>query len=586
MKIFKKITQLSALLLLGFVFIYSPVFAQNDENNTEIGTGITDAYENIESIRNYDTSIDVSPDGTMSVVENIEYDFGNLEKHGIYRNIPYAYKARGGNFKLRFSDFKVTDPNGVDYNFDKYTEGSEIVLKIGDPDKTITGRHVYVISYKVKRAINFFANDHDELYWNIIGTGWQVPILKAQSTVNMPANITKSVCYTGIVGSTASNCSILPQSDNQVIVRSSSVLNASEGLTMVIAIPFGSIAQPTTAEKIKDIVYDNGILALPLVIFIIMFLIWRKIGRDAKGRGVIVAQYEAPEGLSPMQVGAYLTGRVSNIHLSAEIINLAANGYIKINRLEKKSFFWSQPDYEFIKIKKPTKIYHNSVKLFESLFQTGDSVKLSDLKDDKLFIADIEKVKDALTEEMDKAKIYKYNPFNVRFLIIFVAFFLFVFGLILLGSLFGAYGVLSVFISFIIALIFGIIMPARTKLGAEIQELILGFKKYLSVAEADRINFHNAPEKTPERFEALLPFAMALGVEKQWAKQFEDIYKQNPSWYSDGSGNMFSATAFASSLTEVSSNFQSTMTTSSDGGSGFSGGGSGGGGGGGGGGSW
>jgi uncharacterized membrane protein len=79
---------------------------------------------------------------------------------------------------------------------------------------------------------------------------------------------------------------------------------------------------------------------------------------------------------------------------------------------------------------------------------------------------------------------------------------------------------------------------------------------------------------------------MALGVEKQWAKQFEGIYKQNPNWYNDSSGAMFNAAVFSNSISSFSSSMNSAMTTASSGGSGFSGGGSGGGGGGGGGGSW
>ncbi len=138
-------------------------------------------------------------------------------------------------------------------------------------------------------------------------------------------------------------------------------------------------------------------------------------------------------------------------------------------------------------------------------------------------------------------------------------------------------------------MIFSFVMPAYTQKGAEMKEYILGLKKYMTVAEKDRIEFHNAPDKNPEIFETLLPFAMVLGVEKLWAKQFEGIYRQNPSWYSDRSNHAFSAVAFTNNLGGFSGSVQSAFaatTTAASGGSGFSGGGSGGGGGGGGGGSW
>lgn len=133
-------------------------------------------------------------------------------------------------------------------------------------------------------------------------------------------------------------------------------------------------------------------------------------------------------------------------------------------------------------------------------------------------------------------------------------------------------------------------MPAVTKKGAELKENILGFKDFLSVTETDRLKFHNAPEKTPESFEKFLPYAMVLGVEKEWSKQFEGIYNQQPNWYEDSSGRMFNAMILSSIVSDFSSSATAAMSSqpssAAGGGSGFSGGGGGGGFGGGGGGSW
>ncbi len=121
--------------------------------------------------------------------------------------------------------------------------------------------------------------------------------------------------------------------------------------------------------------------------------------------------------------------------------------------------------------------------------------------------------------------------------------------------------------------------PRRTTLGYEAKEYLQGFKDFLSVTEAQRYIFHNAPEKNAEHFMEFLPYAIAFGVEKQWAKVFEGITLPSPSWYDGGSMSTFSAVNLTSSLGEFSSSF-----TASSGSSG--GGSSGGGGGGGGGGSW
>jgi uncharacterized membrane protein len=146
----------------------------------------------------------------------------------------------------------------------------------------------------------------------------------------------------------------------------------------------------------------------------------------------------------------------------------------------------------------------------------------------------------------------------------------------------------SFIISGIIVGAFGLIMPARTAKGVTAKEQILGLKEYMSVAESDRIKFHNAPKKDPAKFEQLLPYAMVLGVEKEWAKQFEGIFKGNPGWYDDPTGRIFVPMIFVDNLNSFTSfATQNMISAPSSSGSGLGGGGfSGGGFGGGGGGSW
>ncbi len=143
------------------------------------------------------------------------------------------------------------------------------------------------------------------------------------------------------------------------------------------------------------------------------------------------------------------------------------------------------------------------------------------------------------------------------------------------------------------------LMRAPTALGRPVMDQLAGFRLYLETAESDRLNLQ-APEITPERFEAILPYAVALDVEKPWAAAFASALRRahpedadpmrhyRPGWYSGGSwsGGNFSG-AVASTVSSMSSAFASATPVSS-GSSGFGGGGggSGGGGGGGGGGGW
>jgi uncharacterized membrane protein len=162
--------------------------------------------------------------------------------------------------------------------------------------------------------------------------------------------------------------------------------------------------------------------------------------------------------------------------------------------------------------------------------------------------------------------------------------FLFFVGPMIMAT-FGPMLILVLILTAIICSFFYVIMPRMTEKGVRTMEHINGFKMYLSVAEKDRIDFHNAPEKNSATFEKFLPYAIALGVTDKWMEVFKGINMQNPSWYSDSTGHAFSMMAFSSSMSNfshvASQSFVSAPGSSSgSGGGGFSGGGGGGGGGG------
>ncbi len=141
---------------------------------------------------------------------------------------------------------------------------------------------------------------------------------------------------------------------------------------------------------------------------------------------------------------------------------------------------------------------------------------------------------------------------------------------------------------------FFFLMRNYTKEGRRVADQVAGFRMYLRTAERDRIRILaklDPPEDTPERFERMLPYALALGVEREWAARFADVLEQAsyaPEWYT---GSTFAyGSAFADHLSSFGTSFGSTLTeaTSPPGSSSGSdgGGSSGGGGGGGGGGGW
>jgi uncharacterized membrane protein len=549
----------------------------------------------------------INADGTVKVSEKIVYNFDSNQKHGIFRTIPVSFSNSVGKLSTSITGISVKDEKNNPYTFTTSKEGKNFTIKIGDADKTISGIHTYIISYTIADTIGFF-KDYDEWYWNVTGNEWNVPIGITEVRVNLPQPIEgtklKVACYAGSLGSTESCGGKLLATSTLVYAVDYSYhqqLNPSEGLTVAVGFPKGYVHEPTFSEKLLKLAKDNWILFLPLFVFIFMLQLWYRKGRDPKGTGTIIAEYESPENLSPLQINALLVEEASSKTISAEIIYLATKGYIKIEKIEKEKKFgiFSNDDYVLHKLKDlESTAPEFEQELMNGLFGVSSMVRLSDLKNKFYTYVQIikEKVGKSLVEkgyylETPRATKWRYMILGIVILgLFFVGFWLGIMHYVLL--LLGLTGIISIVLSAIIIIIFGRFMPRVTDEGARIRERIKGLKEYITVAEADRIRFHNAPAKNPELFEKLLPFAMVFGAEKLWAKEFEGIYTTQPSWYQDSNHGMFNAVIFTNNLSSFNSMTGSALTSSpqgaSGGGSAFSGGGgfSGGGFGGGGGGSW
>jgi len=544
-----------------------------------------------EIVDSFDAEVKINADASFNVSEKIQYDFGAAQKHGIFRDIPVKYQARGGNYNLRVSDISVKDENGVGYNFTTSYPDQDLEIKIGDADKLVSGKKMYVINYVIKRAINYF-DTYDEFYWNATGNGWPVAIKKATLKVSLPQNVDsgllQSECFVGIFGSQEKCQHNL--TDAAGFYAANRELVPGEGLTVVFGFPKGIVHEPSTGEKFLEMLRDNGILFLPLIILLGMLWLWRKKGRDPQGRGTIIAQFDAPDNLTPLEVGTVVDEKADKKDISAEIIYLAVKGYLKIKKTESKILFITSTDYVLEKLKNADDLENDfDKKLMEAFFQDGNSVKISDLKD--TFYKNLKEINEKIYANVCTKGYFPKNPDKVRKIYLGTGIGILFAGLFLI-NFWGALSVVSFILSGSIVMIFSSLMPQKTLKGVAAKEYILGLKEYLSVAEKDRLEFHNAPEKNPQRFEKLLPYAMVLGVEKEWAQQFQDIYKQNPGWYEDGTGHpsAFNSLIFVNSLnsfsSEANSSLYSNPSSAASGGSGFSGGGGGGGFGGGGGSSW
>lgn len=543
-------------------------------------------FVHAEVIRDFRVEAEVDAERNLTVVETITYDFEKAEKHGIFRKIPVRYDRNGYSYHLRLGDIE-TRMDDAPIETDISNTGGSVVIKIGDPDRTITGSHVYTIRYRTNRAINFF-DDHSELYWNVTGNEWPVIIEQSSFSLKMPPEILKyppkAACYTGPYGSPAAECKT-NSFDRFVTFSSSRALLPGEGFTIVAGMPRGIIRAPSSLERALMILRDNFALAIPVIVFVFMFSAWWKFGRDPQ-MGSVIPEYEPPEHLEPHEVAAAReNGTVPARGVAAALIELARRGYIHVRFGEKDGLFSKTPTYTLVKMKEPKDLDAALAGLMSGMFDSGPEIRVDQFREKKIYLV-VTAFRKRVADAFEKRGYFSNTWYNNVGVYVIVGVLL-----IWLSVLFGGgtiFGVFAVVVSGLIIIAFGFIMPKRTLKGTEILRKIKGFELYLTVAEKDRIAFHNAPARTPERFQALLPYAIALGVEKEWTEQFKDMDIQAPDW---AEGDAFRANWMTSLVRNIGAFNASAAagfspSSAGSGGSGFSGGGSGGGFGGGGGGSW
>jgi uncharacterized membrane protein len=540
-------------------------------------------------IENFQSETIVMPDGSIDVTETIQAHFLGGPWHGLYRTIPVEYATpQGLNYSLFLDVKRVTDESGRALKVENSRERHYRKLKIYIPDADNSTQKI-TIEYSVSDALRFF-EDHDELYWNVTGDEWDIPIQAASAHIVLPEGTTniRANIFTGAYRSRAQNADVEIVGTG-VDVRTREPLRLHEGLTVAIAFDKGFVHEPTTTAKFVRFFRSNWPLGIPIAVFAVMFYLWWTRGRDPRLRP-IAAQYEPPNQLTPGEVGTLVDNSADMRDITASIVDLAVRGYMVIEEHQRDRMLglMHDKDYNFIVQKDRSewaKLKPHEQTLLAGLFTTGtvgETVSMSSLENH--FYTNLPGIKSDIFSSLVGDGYYTRRPDSVRSGYIaagFILGLLLVFGGVKLAQSNGmaplAFIVAGV-LSGVIIFGFGWFMPAHTEQGARALEGVLGFEDFLVHVESDRFN---RMIKTPEMFEKFLPFAMALGVEKNWSRAFQGIMTQPPQWYRGSSyGPGFYPMMFTNDLNSMSSRASSVMASAprSSGGSGFSGGGSSGGG--------
>jgi len=542
-----------------------------------------------ERILSYDSAIEIAADGGMTVRETIRVVAeGKQIQRGIYREFPTTYTDRYGNRVV--VDFQVlaVTRDGQPEAWHRTRHSNGVRIYAGRSDTVINpGTHTYTFTYRTNRQIGFFEN-HDELYWNVTGNGWDFGIERASATVRLPdkvgsSNLTMSG-YTGRQGSRERHYTSAT-GEGEATIQTSRPLPPRAGLTLVMGWPKGVVKEPGPLQRLAWLLGDNLGLLLSILAFagsaIYLLLMWSRHGRDP-GKGVIFPHYEPPEGYSPAAARYISRMGYDNKTFTAAVINLAVKGYIAITCEDK--------DYTLKRLPGTEPLAPGEAAMINKLFRTGAVLPL-----EKSNHAQISAAQAAHRQALKRDYLNQYFKTNGVLMLPSLV----VSGLLLLVILSTGHYVALVpaFYAGIVVMhiLFAYLLKAPSLRGRRLMDKLEGFKLYLDVAEKDDLALRPPPDLTPELFEKYLPFAIALGVEQAWAQRFSEVFARleatgggaySPAWYQGdfSSGRMRS---FASS---VGGNFSSAISSaasppgSSSGGGG--GGSSGGGGGGGGGGGW
>jgi hypothetical protein len=557
-------------------------------------------------IESFDVTLQVEPSSALIVEERIVVEF-SAPRHGIYRTIPVRYTdPRGYLYSLSFRLLGVVDDDRDSHQTQVTREGRYVKVRIGSPDETVQGRVVYTIRYLVRGALVHFA-EHDELYWNATGNEWQTSIGSASARVWLPGAVPDSeletTAYTGTFGAREQAVTIergASEGSSHITYRATRQLDPLEGLTVAAAWPHGLVQFPGPVKKAATFLGENWIVLLPLAAFAwLMRRYWSK-GRDPEGAGAVVVRYEPPEEMTAGEIGAIVDERVDLRDITASVVDMAVRGHLRIRVDAEEHLFglFTTEKTSFEKIDKPRNdLREYELRIFNGIFASGDVVSTEDLE--HKFYKHIPKIRDDLWADLAARRFFDGKPNDVRKRWK-------IFGVVAAGATVGLgymwaswrgavfphamfLPIASGAFTFVLFVILSRAMPRRTPKGVASRNWALGFEEFVNRVERERLE----ADRQRNVFESLLPYAMALGVAAQWAREFEGIYATSPpAWFVGNqpySGGGFSTSRFESSLSSAMAQTGSEMTSvpRSSGSSGFGGGGSsGGGGGGGGGGSW
>lgn len=541
------------------------------------------------------------------------------------------------------TDVAVSSPSGAPDAFQVTDNGAAREIRIGSADQLTSGTQVYTVSYTLHNVLNPITADGKpaadssqadtvELYYNVFGTNETTARDRVSITVKAPTGATKVACYEGVSRS-GTPC----QSSSGDPARfSADALAPGDAMSVLASYPAsafgdvradvrqgdsGSSVSSDAAPAVNAAAWAGAIGAPVLALAVMGALVWTR-GRDERyadltpglspafgtgatgdgtpaaatvrgGSSTVAVQFQPPRGVQPGMVGTIIDETANPIDVSATLIDLAVRGFLRIEELGGEGLF-SRTDWSLTRLTPPPdeRLLPYERQLLDGIFSTrGDVVTLSELKN--TFASTLKRIQGLMYQEVVTRGWFRSSPQTQRgawqglgLVIAALGGLVLFYGRPAVSSILGgsfpggvALGI-GLVVAGLIVWFLGGRMAAKTAEGSAVLSQSLGFKEYLTTAEAGQIAF----EEASNVFSRYLPYAVVFGVADRWAQTFAEVAKAAeaanqpllmPTWYV-WSGNAFpDFTSIAAGVDSFSTTSTGTFTSTpgSSGSSGFSGGG-------------
>lgn len=400
-------------------------------------------------ITRYDLTATVARDGSTAVRIDFDIDFGSDAQHGPYVTLPIRQEIAGDNDHYRAFDttgIRASSPSGAPAELDTDTGAGALAIKIGDPDRRVSGRQTYRLDYTVRGLVNpRVGGGADEISWNTIGTQWEIPLNDVTVTLAGPADVTRVNCFAGDPQSTQL-CNSATPDDHRATFTASSI-SKGQGLTVVAAWPGGTFvgAEPRLIPRrnLGNLFEpEGGTIGAGVLVALLgsaIFLLRARRRRDEEYAGLtpgltptgtgstsgatragsrteVAVRFTPPDDVRPGVLGTLVEAKAEARDVTATIVDLAVRGELRIQEISKAESAARKQDWRLVRL--PTsgpELTTWESELVDALFPDGeadDEVLLSDLKGP--FAETVQKTKKSLYAEVTDRGWFRADPSRVR----------------------------------------------------------------------------------------------------------------------------------------------------------------------------